>query len=204
LHFSIAGWGDCESLNSIAGGLSNLERNGREGAGPVTIASILDISKRSYYTRPPFMALHCLSSLSWHARRSHGWVWLGRATSAIGDRYRGELDRLIAAFDANRRQQIPIGRIIRFVVATAMRQDEISRVEWADYDPQKKMLLIRDRKDPRTKSGNSQRIPLLNVTGYDAYAIIEEQRSKAAESRNRIFPIMGGPLEQDSGASAAT
>jgi integrase len=62
-----------------------------------------------------------------------------------------ELDRLVAAFDVNPRQQIPIGRIIRFAVATPMRQDEISRIEWADFDPQKKMLLIRNRKDPRRK-----------------------------------------------------
>ena len=41
----------------------------------------------------------------------------------------------------------------------------ISRIEWADFDPQKKMLLVRDRKDPRRKNGNNQRIPLLDVTG---------------------------------------
>ena len=61
-----------------------------------------------------------------------------------------------------------------------MRQDEIGRIEWPDFDPAtRKMLLIRDRKDPRRKSGNNQRIPLLDVTGYDACAIIEEQRSSA-------------------------
>jgi integrase len=72
-----------------------------------------------------------------------------------------ELDRLVTAFERNRFQKIPVGRIIRFAVATAMRQDEISRIGWADFDPQKKMLLMRDRKDPRRKSGNNQRIPLL-------------------------------------------
>ena len=84
-----------------------------------------------------------------------------------------ELDQLIAAFDNNPRQQIPVGRIIRFAVATAMRQDEISRIEWADFDPQKRMLVIRDRKDPRRKSGNNQQIPLLDATGFDACAILE-------------------------------
>jgi hypothetical protein len=33
----------------------------------------------------------------------------------------GELGRLIAAFEANPRQQIPIGDSVRFAVATAMR-----------------------------------------------------------------------------------
>lgn len=41
-----------------------------------------------------------------------------------------ELDRIITTIEANERQQIPVGRIVRFAVATAMRQDEIIRVEW--------------------------------------------------------------------------
>jgi integrase len=102
-----------------------------------------------------------------------------------------ELDRLVTAFEKNRFQKIPVGRIIRFAVATAMRQDEISRIGWADFDPQKKMLLMRDRKDPRRKSGNNQRIPLLDVTGYDACAIIEEQRCCVGGNRGRIFPYNG-------------
>jgi integrase len=102
-----------------------------------------------------------------------------------------ELDRLIIAFEANERQQIPIGRIIRFAVATAMRQDEICRVAWSDFDACNKMLLIRDRKDPRRKNGNNQRIPLLDATGYDACAVIQEQ-SEFLESRcARIFPYNG-------------
>ena len=102
-----------------------------------------------------------------------------------------ELDRLVAGFEFNPYQKIPVGRIIRFAVATAMRQDEISRIECADFDPQKKMLLVRDRKDPRRKNGNNQRIPLLDVTGYDACAIIEEQRRCVGGNGGRIFPDNG-------------
>jgi integrase len=72
-----------------------------------------------------------------------------------------------------------------------MRQDEICRIEWPDFDPATRMLLIRDCKDPRKKSGNNQRIPLLDVTGYDACAIIEEQRSSAGNHIGRIFPYNG-------------
>ena len=102
-----------------------------------------------------------------------------------------ELNRLVAAFYANRAQQIPVGRIIRFAVATAMRQDEICRIEWPDFYPVERMLLIKDRKDPRRKNGNNQRIPLLDVTGYDACAIIEEQRFGADNQTGRIFPYNG-------------
>ncbi|MFY9656489.1 MAG: hypothetical protein WAK01_07865 [Methylocystis sp.] len=76
-----------------------------------------------------------------------------------------ELDRIIAALEANPRQLIPVARILRFAVATAMRQDEITRILWEDFDPIQKMLIIRDRKDPRRKAGNHQRIPLLDISG---------------------------------------
>ena len=53
------------------------------------------------------------------------------------------------------------------------------------------MLLVRDRKDPRRKSGNNRQIPLLDATGYDACATIEEQRRCVGGPRGRIFPYNG-------------
>jgi integrase len=99
-----------------------------------------------------------------------------------------ELAQLIAYFDGNPRQIIPVGRIIKFAVATAMRQEEICRVTWSDLNERTKMLTIRDRKDPREKKGNDQRIPLLAVTGYDAMALVEEQRAIRGNEDDRIFP----------------
>jgi integrase len=95
-----------------------------------------------------------------------------------------ELEKLITHF-ANLRQLIPMGRIVKFAVATAMRQEEICRVVWSDLNTRTKMLMIRDRKDPRAKKGNDQRIPLLSVSGYDA--VIEEQRAIRANEDDRIF-----------------
>jgi integrase len=164
----------------------------REGAGPVTIG----------------IDLGYIKTILSHAAAVHGVVLsvepvdlarialarlglVGKGNERDRRPTQDELDRLISAFETNRFQKIPVGRIIRFAVATAMRQDEISRIEWADFDPQKKMLLIRDRKDPRRKSGNNQRIPLLDVTGYDACAIIEEQRRCVSGNGGRIFPYNG-------------
>jgi integrase len=100
-----------------------------------------------------------------------------------------EIARLIAHFDNNDRQLIPMARIIKFAIATAMRQEEICRVTWSDLNARTKMLTIRDRKDPRLKKGNDQRIPLLAVSGYDALALIEEQRAIRANDDDRIFPF---------------
>ncbi|MBZ9768217.1 site-specific integrase [Mesorhizobium sp. CA6] len=100
-----------------------------------------------------------------------------------------ELDRLIAHFNSNPLQIAPVGRIIRFAVATAMRQEEICKARWSDVDSRTRMLLIRDRKDPRNKNGNNQRIPLFAATGYDAWAIVEEQRAKRSNDDDPIFPF---------------
>ncbi|WP_421930905.1 integrase [Phenylobacterium sp.] len=99
-----------------------------------------------------------------------------------------ELEKLCAHFDGNPRQIIPMSRIIKFAVATAMRQEEICRVTWSDLNERTKMLTIRDRKDPREKKGNDQRIPLLSVSGFDALALIEEQRAIRGNEDDRIFP----------------
>lgn len=111
----------------------------REGAGPVTIGIDLGYVK----------------TILSHAAAVHGVVLsvepIGLARIALArlglvgkgnerDRRptQDELDRLVTAFETNRFQKIPVGRIIRLAVATAMRQDEISQIEWADFDPQKK------------------------------------------------------------------
>ena len=163
-----------------------------EGAGPVTLG----------------IDLGYIKTILSHAAAVHGIILstqgIDLARIALGrlglvgkgderDRRptQDELDRLIAAFETNPRQQIPLGRIIRFAVATAMRQDEICRIDWADFDREGRMLLIKDRKDPRRKNGNNQRIPLLDVSGFDACAIIEEQRAHTAGSAGRIFPYNG-------------
>ena len=112
--------------------------------------------------------------------------------SAIAAPLRMSSIRIIAAFEANVRQQIPVGRIIRFAVATAMRQDEIARVEWGvTLTENGRMLRLRDRKDLRKKKGNDQRIPLLDVSGYDASKIIEEQGRFLNVREGRIFPYNG-------------
>ncbi|ATC32102.1 site-specific integrase [Caulobacter vibrioides] len=99
-----------------------------------------------------------------------------------------EIERLIDYFRGLNGLTIPMGRIVKFAIATAMRQEEISRVTWEDLDARHKMLLIRDRKDPRQKQGNHQNIPLLDISGYDAWDLIEEQALHLGHRTGRIFP----------------
>lgn len=164
----------------------------KEGAGPVTVG--MDFG----YIRTVLShaaAVHGLTisteslDLARLALKRLGLI--GKGSERDRRPTQNELDRITAALDENPRQIIPVARIVRFAVATAMRQEEICRVEWRDFDPAARMLLIRDRKDPRKKSGNDQRIPLLNVSGYDAIKIIEEQARFSNIREGRIFPYNG-------------
>ncbi len=166
-------------------------RRFKEGAGPVTLS--IDFS-------------HIRTILT-HAAALHGVkvspeeVRLARvALSRLGLVGKGnerdrrptddEIEALITYFESNPRQLIPMGRIIRFAIATAMRQDELCRVEWTDVDLQRKTVTVRDRKDPRRKDGNHQKVPLLNLTGFDAWTILLEQKI-ITRGLGRVFPHNG-------------
>lgn len=99
---------------------------------------------------------------------------------------REELDRIIRLHDGNPRQTIPLGRIVKFAVATAMRQ-EICTLTWPDVDFAAQLAIVRNRKDPRRKSGNHQKVPLLDVTGFDAIALLREQQVLTLGG-DRVFP----------------
>lgn len=160
-----------------------------EGAGPVTVGIDLGYIKTILSHAAAVHGVIVSTEPIDLARIALGRLGLvGKGNERDRRPTQAELDRLIAAFEGNERQQIPMGRIIRFAVATAMRQEEISRIEWRDFDPNGRMLLIRDRKDPRKKKGNDHRIPLLDVSGYDGCKIIEEQGRFSNNRDGRILP----------------
>jgi len=161
----------------------------KEGAGPVTVS--MDIGAiRLVITHAA--AVHGLPvqvepiDLARVALKRLGLV--GKSKERDRRPTEDELARLFAEFDGNERSTLPLTRIVQFAIATAMRQEEICRITWADFNARTKMQLIRDRKDPREKRGNDQRIPLLAVSGYDAMALIEDQRAIRGNEDDRIFP----------------
>jgi len=163
----------------------------KEGAGPVTIS--MDIGYIKLVVSHA-AAVHGVRvqvepiDLARIALKRLGLVGKGRER----DR-RPTLDELQALgdyFASNSRQIIPLGRIMRFAVATALRQDEICRIRWEDIDAKARTVIVRDRKDPRDKDGNDQKVPLLDVTGFDAWAILEEQKPFCGTS-SLVFPYNG-------------
>lgn len=96
----------------------------------------------------------------------------------------GELAAFLAAAQATAHKGfIPIADIVRFAIATGMRQGEIVGLRWADLNETDRTILIRDRKDPQEKLGNHQTVPLLG----ESFTIIQAQ----AKADERIFPYHG-------------
>ncbi|HRD75314.1 MAG TPA: site-specific integrase, partial [Hyphomicrobiaceae bacterium] len=168
------------------------KRRSKAGAGPVTIS--IDIS--------------FIGTVMQHAAAVHGVrvpideLRLGRialhrlglvAKSAERDRRPSpkEIEQIIETANANPRQIIPLGRIVPFAIATALRQDEISRVLWEDFNPEKLTLKVRQRKHPRLKTSNDQTIPLVVDTGYDPVALINVQGERTGRQTGFIFPYDG-------------
>lgn len=89
-----------------------------------------------------------------------------------------ELDRLTTYLSANRR--MPMADIVLFAANSAMRLGEIVRILWRDVDPVLRTVIIRDRKDPRRKTGNDGHVPLVG----EAWPILDRQ----PRTDQRVFP----------------
>jgi integrase len=163
-------------------------RRAGEGAGPVTLS--MDIGAIRLVVAHA-AAVHGLPvivepvDLARGALKRLGLV--GKSNERDRRPTEDELEALFSHFESKEPRLFPMTRIVKFAIATAMRQEEICRVTWSDLNDRTKMLTIRDRKDPRAKKGNDQRIPLLAVSGYDALALIEEQRTIRSNEDDRIF-----------------
>lgn len=94
-----------------------------------------------------------------------------------------EMARILAWLTENR--GAVYSDFVLFSAHTAMRRGEVARIAWPDVDVKKRLVLIRDRKDPRRKMGNDQWIPLLT----DAWAVMERQPKPKDEDDKRIFPV---------------
>ena len=163
-------------------------RRAKEGAGPATLA--IDFSFIGTVLTHA-AAVHDMEvdpgqlRLARYALRRLGSS--PKPTNATGAHARTNLKRILHHLDTAPRTEIPMGRIVRFAIATAMRVEEIARSPGPIATPHKRTVLIRDRKDPRFKDGNHQSVPLVAFTGFDAWALLEEQR-EWTRVKERCFP----------------
>jgi integrase len=95
-----------------------------------------------------------------------------------------ELDRLMMHFEkirAHRPRSVPMAKIIAFAMFSTRRQEEITRITWADYDKEASRVLVRDMKNPGDKKGNH----VLCELTPEAVQIIDAM----PRAVNEIFPF---------------
>jgi integrase len=163
-----------------------VDRRVKAGAGGVTIAGDLSTMSAVLKWGRHARRLDLPVQLAMDARRDLPYRGL-KTRSRERDREPtdAELSRLYAHWDANPRQRIDMTTICRFALATAMRQDEVCRIQIEDIDQIGKTVVIRDRKDPREKQGNDQTVPLLPA----AWAIVLP--AIKGRSAGPVFPVNG-------------
>lgn len=158
------------------------------GAGPVTLS--IDIS----YIRTVLMHASAVHGLPVSVKAVDQARFALKQLGLIGRGHErtlrpatDELNRLFKYFDASSRQTIPMSRIVRFAVATGMRQNEICRLSWSDVDLDNRTALSRNRKHPREKSTNDQTVALVVDAGWDPIILILEQ-ARLDSREDLVFP----------------
>jgi integrase len=162
-----------------------------EGAGPVTVSMDLGYVKTLLLHAAAVHGLPVTAEPVDQARlalKRLGLVGKGRARDRRPSP--AELERLLSYLDSNPRQKIPVGRIVRFAIATGMRQDELCRLFWDDVDVGKRVAIIRNRKHPRNRQHNDQTIALVTDAGWDPLALLAEQ-AQLTGGKERVFPYDG-------------
>ncbi|RLK45930.1 site-specific integrase [Cupriavidus plantarum] len=160
------------------------------GAGPYTIS--MDISKLGTVLRH----MSSIKNLGLPDIVKNAWPALNhlKLVGPGGKRERrpsvAELHAIFAWSREHPEYKVPMEDIIRVLQQSAFRRGEIFRITWDDLDEARRLVLVRDRKDPRQKQGNNDWVPLIG----DALDIILRQSRDAADGR--IFPYQPGTVSK--------
>lgn len=160
------------------------------GAGPYTIS--MDISKLGTVLRH----MSSIKDLGLPDVIKGAWPALNhlKLVGPGGKRERrptpAELQAIYAWSREHPEYRVPMEDILRVLMQSAFRRGEIFRITWDDLDETRRLVLVRDRKDPRKKQGNDEWVPLIG----DALDIILRQPRNTADGR--IFPYQPGTVSK--------
>ncbi|MGI9335750.1 MAG: site-specific integrase [Gammaproteobacteria bacterium] len=155
-----------------------------EGAGPVTCMTDFIYMRVALRDAHHILGLKCAWDAPEQAKPLLKKMQLIKRSGKRKRRLEGdEESRLMDYFavqDQDRRVSIPMAVIVPVAIDTCMRQGEICRIRWDDLNPEKRTVVIRQRKDPQAKEERDDTIPLMGRS----WDLIQAQ-SRANES---IFP----------------
>lgn len=155
-----------------------------EGAGPATVGNdiiwlrTLMRAARASLGLPIKMEIFDDAAEELRARRL-----VAKSKSRVRRLTPEEEQSLVNHFSSrDRRSRIPMLDIFRFALLTARRQEEITKLRWADLDEAHGIAWLDDVKHPRHKHGNRRSFRMLS----DAWAIIKQQ--PRPDGADRVFP----------------
>jgi integrase len=157
----------------------HVEGRRRTGAGPATVGNDLVWIRGVIKAARANLDLHAsLEELADATRYLRGARVVAKPKRRDRRLKHGEEAKLLKYLDAHYR--IPMGDIMRFALASTRRQDEITRLRWADLDRDKGVMALDDVKHPTAKTGNRKSFRILP----EAIAIIDRQPRTAEQ----VFP----------------
>jgi integrase len=166
-----------------------VEKRKAAGAGGVTISADLSYLSSVLKWARHFKRLDVHAELAVDARKSLAAAKIAtRSQEREREPTAEELSALYKCWAANERQRIPMQQICEFALATAMRQEEICNLDFADLNIERRSIVVRDRKDPQRKQGNHQTVPLLP----DAWEIVQEIMRE--RQSGKLFPYLASSV----------
>ena len=151
----------------------------KQGAGPVTLGMDIGYIRtdprpccRSARRRGADRAGRC-----WPAWRCAGLASSAKAMNATVDRPKMSSIASSPTTTTIRGRRFPSGGSSSSPSPPRCGRTRSAALLWTDVDLSTCLAIVRNRKDPRRKSGNDQKVPLLDATGYDAVALLKEQRA---------------------------
>lgn len=156
------------------------EARRRQGAGPATVMNdmiwIGQVLKAARASKGLNVSLEALSDAVRYLRTSRTIAKPKKRKRRLEP---GEEERLLAYFTP-KGSSVPMADIVRFALASSRRQEEITRLRWADVDEAKGIAWLDDVKHPTRKEGNRKAFRLLP----EAMEIVQRQ-PRVSE---RVFP----------------
>jgi integrase len=95
-----------------------------------------------------------------------------------------EIDKLTVGLTARQEKRsaiIPYIDILEFSILSCMRIGEVCAILWTDVNTEQRAVIVRNRKDPRKKTGNHMLVPLLG----GAWEILQKQ----PKNKEQVFPF---------------
>lgn len=161
-------------------------RKNNDGVLPQTVSGDISVLRSVFKSAKPMWQIAVNDDVFQSAHNTLRFMGL-TARSARRSRRpnESEIQSLLVGlkeYENRTKTVIPYSDIFELSILTCMRIGEICKIRWDDLNEIQRAVMVRDRKDPRKKSGNHQWVPLLG----DAWDVIQRQ----PRNDERIFPYI--------------